>query len=499
VALTDRGRTADTDAGPADGTCGVPLAGSSLDPLDWSDLRALGHRMLDDAFDDLAGIADGPVWRPMPGDVRDAWHDALPRAGESAGDVYDAYRRLIAPHGVGNRHPRFLGWVHGGGTAVGMLAEMLAAGLNANCGGRDHAPIACERQVVRWAAEMLGLPLTSSGLVLTGTSMANLVAVLVARTAALGPGVRLSGAGDARLAAYASTGVHMCVGRALDMAGLGSDALRLVPVDAAGRMDLAALGACVAADRAEGWRPFLVVGTAGSVDTGVVDDLTGIADICAAQRLWFHVDAAFGAVAMLSPALRPRFAGMERADSVAFDFHKWVQVPYDAGCIVVRDAAAHRAAFARTAAYLQRDQRGLAAGEPWPVDLGPELSRGFRALKVWMTLKTYGADRIGQVAEHCCALAQQLAVAINAEPLLQLLAPVPLNVVCFRYAPGDDAFQAAVAADLQEAGDLVLSTTVIEGRTSLRAAFVNHRTGTGDVAAVVRAVLEAGTRRERHP
>ena len=502
MALTDPRRfpnpsNEDGSAGAVDEQHSAPLAGSSLDPIDWSELRALGHRMLDDVFDDLAHVRKGLVWRPMPGDVRDAWRDTLPRAGTAAQDVYDAYRRLIAPYGVGNRHPRFLGWVHGGGTAVGMLAEMLAGSLNANCGGRDHAPIACERQVVRWAAEMLGLPLTSSGLVLTGTSMANLVAVLVARTAALGPGVRQAGTGSARLTAYASAGVHMCVARALDMAGLGSDALRLIPVDATGRMDVAALDIRIAEDRAGGCAPFLVVGTAGSVDTGVIDDLAGIAGVCAAQRLWFHVDAAFGAVAMLSPALRPLFTGMERADSVAFDFHKWAQVPYDAGCIVVRDAAAHQAAFARTAAYLQRDKRGLAAGEPWPVDLGPELSRGFRALKVWMTLKIYGADRIGQVAEHCCGLARQIAAAVDAEPLLQRLAPVALNVVCFRYMPGDDACQTEIAADLQEMGDVVLSTTAIGGRTALRAALVNHRTQAGDVAAVVRAVLEAGARHRK--
>jgi len=467
----------------------------SLDPPDWSDLRALGHRMLDDVFDDLAGVGAGPVWTPMPPDVRSAWDAPLPRAGTAPEDVYAAYRRLIAPYGVGNRHPQFFGWVHGGGTAVGMLAEMLAGGLNANCGGRDHAPIACERQVIRWAAEMLGFPADSSGLVLTGTSMANLVAVLVARTWALGPQVRQDGLAGARLTAYASASAHMCVARALDMAGLGSDSLRLVPLDGAGAMDVAALRAAIAADRAAGEQPFLVVGTAGSVDTGAIDDLSAIAGMCAEQRLWFHVDAAFGAIAMLSPALRPLVAGMERADSVAFDFHKWAQVPYDAGCVVVRDAAAHRAAFARNAAYLRGEARGLAAGEPWPVDLGPELSRGFRALKVWMTLLTYGADRIGAVVERSCALARHLARAVDAEPRLELAAPVALNVACFHYRDGDDAMQTAIAADLQEAGAAVLSTTTWQGRTVLRAAFVNHRTAEGDVAALVGAVLESGMRR----
>jgi glutamate/tyrosine decarboxylase-like PLP-dependent enzyme len=467
-------------------------AGPSLDPEDWSALRALGHRMLDDLFDDLAGLRDGPVWRPMPDDIRAGFAAPLPRAGADAGAVYDAYRRLIAPYGVGNRHPQFLGWVHGGGTAVGMLAELLAGGLNANCGGRDHAPIACERQVVRWAAEMLGLPADSAGLVVTGTSAANLIAVLVARTAALGAEVRRTGVGAARLAAYASQAAHLCVARALDMAGIGSDALRLLPCDAAGRMQVAALAAAIAADRAAGHTPFLVVGTAGSVDTGATDDLAALAALCARHRLWFHVDAAFGAVAMLSAALRPLFAGMERADSVAFDFHKWAQVPYDAGCIVVRDPAAQRAAFARHATYLSRHARGLAAGEPWPVDLGPELSRGFRALKVWMTLSAYGADRIAGVVEQCCGLAQRLAATIGAEPRLALAAPVALNIVCFRLADGDDALQAAIAADLQEAGEVVLSTTVLHGQTVLRAAFVNHRTEARDVDAIVPAVLRAG-------
>jgi aromatic-L-amino-acid/L-tryptophan decarboxylase len=465
---------------------------ASLDPSDWSELRALGHRMLDDVFDDLAGIREQPVWRPMPGTVRAAWAEALPRDAMAVEEVYRLYRRQVAPYGVGNRHPQFLGWVHGGGTAVGMLAEMLAAGLNANCGGRDHAPIACERQVIRWASEMLGLPAGSSGLVLSGTSMANFVAVMIARTAALGDGVRRAGVGRPDLIGYASAGAHMCVARAFDMAGLGSDALRLIPCDETNAMSLPHLRDRIAADRSAGLRPFLVVGTAGSVDTGAIDDLTAIAETCAAERLWFHVDAAFGAIAMLSPKLRGLFAGMERADSVAFDFHKWAQVPYDAGCIVVRDSEAHRAAFAREVAYLRRDARGLAAGEPWPVDLGPELSRGFRALKVWMTLKTYGADRIGQVTEQSCALARSFATAVDIEPTLELSAPVALNIVCFRYWPGDDAMQTAIAADLQENGSAVLSVTTIRGRTVLRAAFVNHRTGQADVDVIVRAVVAAG-------
>ncbi len=468
---------------------------ASLDPAEWSELRALGHMMLDGVFNELEGLRQEPVWRPMPDDVRGAWNATLPRAGLPLADVYREYQRLVAPYAVGNRHPRFFGWVHGGGTAVGVLAEMLAAGLNANCGGRDHAPIACERQVIRWAAEILGLPRDSTGLVVTGTSIANLIAVLVARSAAAGVAVRREGVGTTRLTAYASAAVHLCVARALEIAGLGSQALRLVPCDASGEMNVAALQVAIAADRDRDLSPFLVVGTAGSVDIGAIDDLAQIANVCEEQRLWFHVDAAFGAIAMLSPRLRPLLRGIERADSVAFDFHKWAQVPYDAGCIVVRDGTAHQAAFQHDAAYLRREMRGLAAGRPWPVDLGPELSRGFRALKVWMTIKAYGADRLGDVAERCCALARRLAAAIDAELLLDRMAPVRLNIVCFRFGPGDDELQTTIAADLQEAGDVVLSTTTIKGRTVLRAAVVNHRTDAGDVDAVIRAVLAAGARR----
>jgi glutamate/tyrosine decarboxylase-like PLP-dependent enzyme len=290
----------------------------------------------------------------------------------------------------------------------------------------------------------------------------------------------------------------MCIARAFDMAGLGADALRLIPNDEANAMSLSHLRAAIDADRSAGLLPFLVVGTAGSVDTGAIDGLAHIAEVCAEQRLWFHVDAAFGAIAMLSSRLRQRFAGMERADSVAFDFHKWAQVPYDAGCIVVRDAAVHLTTFATDAAYLRRDQRGLAGGDIWPCDLGPDLSRGFRALKVWMTLLVYGADAIGAVAQQCCDLAQRLAARIDAEPQLQRLAPVALNIVCFRYVSdrGDlDRLNGAIVADLQESGIAAPSTTVINGRLAIRAAIVNHRTEAADVDRLVDAVLAAGRER----
>ena len=408
-------------------------ANKSLDPDDWSDLRALGHRMVDDMFDHLATLRDRPVWQPMPDALRQELRQPLPRGPSPAEAVYDNFQRLVQPYATGNLHPRFMGWVHGGGNPVGMLAELLAGGLNANLGGRDHAPIEVERQVIAWAAEMLGFPPDASGVLVTGTSIANLIGILVARSAKLGPSIRTGGVDGTRLVAYTSAAAHGCLPRAMEMAGLGRDALRMIPCNELGRMRLDALAQSIAVDRANGDRPFLVVGTAGTVDIGAIDELEAIADFASDQSLWFHVDAAFGAIAALAPKLRPLLAGIERADSVAFDFHKWAQVPYDAGCILVRDPSRHLDAFGAEAAYLRREERGLAAGGVWPCDLGPDLSRGFRALKVWMTLSVYGADRIGAIAQQTCDLAAILASRVDREPALRRLAPVALNIVCFRY------------------------------------------------------------------
>lgn len=468
---------------------------ASLDPDDWSGLRALGHRMLDDMIDHMAALRDGPVWQEMPPPLRQELSAPLPRGESRPEAAYDAFRRLVLPYATGNLHPRFMGWVHGGGNPIGMLAELLAGGLNANLGGRDHAPIEVERQVIAWAAEMIGFPSTASGVLVTGTSIANLIGVLVARTAALGPEVRRDGVAGSRLVAYASADAHGCIARAMDMAGFGSAALRLVPVDVDGRMRVPVLAAQLAQDRATGWRPFLLVGTAGSVDIGAIDDLSALAAIARDGGLWFHVDAAFGAMAALSPRLRPKLAGIEQADSLAFDFHKWGQVPYDAGCILVRDRARQVATFGTDAAYLRREARGLAGGELWPCDLGPDLSRGFRALKVWMTLQVYGADRIGAVVQQTCDLAQALAARVDAEPALERMAPVALNIVCFRYraAGADlDRLNREIVADLQEAGIAAPSTTVLRGRLAIRAALVNHRTRLEDIDALVAAVLQAG-------
>ena len=464
---------------------------TTLDPADWQDLRRQGHRMLDTMFDHLETLRDQPLWQPPPTPCE----EPLPRTPTSLHAVHEQFRDSILPYGSGNLHPGFMGWVQGGGTPVGMLAEMLAAGMNANLGGRNHAPIEIERQLLAWTRDLFGFPTTASGLFVTGTSAANFMGVLVARTRALGPAVRSQGlaALGSRLTAYVSTAAHGCIARAMEMAGLGREQLRLIPVDAGHRIRLPALHQAIAADKAAGLQPFLLIGTAGTVDVGAIDDLPALADLAAAEALHFHIDGAFGALAMLSPGLAPLLAGIERADSLGFDWHKWGQVPYDAGFLLVRDGELHRQTFAAEAAYLRRDERGLAGGEWWPCDYGPDLSRGFRALKTWFTLKTYGADAIGRSIAGTVALAQRLAARVAAEPELELLAPVPLNIVCFGYRAEDaDRLNAEIVADLHEAGRVAPSLTTVNGRTAIRAAIVNHRTAAEDVDALVRSVLVLG-------
>ncbi|GAN80780.1 pyridoxal phosphate-dependent decarboxylase family protein [Acidocella aminolytica] len=462
---------------------------NTLDPANWSSLRALGHKMLDDMVDHLASIREQPVWRPMPEAVRQGFVAPLPLRGTDVEALYARFTADIQPYVTGNLHPRFMGWVHGGGNPVSMLAELLAGAMNANCGGRNHVGIAVERQVIAWAAEMLGMPAETSGVLLTGSSMANFCAVLCAKQKALGEAGHESGLNGAKLTAYASAGVHRCVTGALDMAGFGRAALRKIPLDAAFRMDMDKLREAIAADKAAGFTPFFIAATAGSVDAGAFDDLNAAADIAAEHGAWFHVDGAFGALAALSPAWRHLTSGLGRADSIAFDFHKWAQVTYSCGCLLVRDPAVQNAAFAQATNYLAAAPRGLAGGFPWPCDLGPDLSRGFSALKVWMTLSAYGTEGLASLVENSCTLAQRLAAQVQASDRLTLLAPVTLNIVCFGIEDKANQEILDLVADLQEEGLFAPSTTTIEGRTVIRCAIVNHRTQAGDIDALVAEIL----------
>ncbi len=472
----------------------------SLDPSDWRQFRALCHEMLDEALGHLETAGAGAVWRPVPEAVKTALAEPPPYEPQGAAQVCADFRRLVLPYATGNTHPRFFGWVHGSGTPGGMLAELLAAALNANLGGRDHGPIYVERQVVDWCRQLFGFPPEAGGLLVSGTSLATLIGLTVARNSKAEHDLRRLGLGPAAgtLVAYASSEAHGSVAKAIEILGLGNDALRRVPVDSGFRMDLKALAKAIARDRESGLQPFCVVATAGTVNTGAIDDLAGIAEICHGEDLWLHVDGAFGALAILSERLKPRLAGIERADSLAFDFHKWLHVPYDAGCILVRRGELQRQAFSSRQDYLAGAARGLAGGEPWFCEYGPELSRGFRALKVWFTVKEHGLERLGHKIEENCRQAAALAARVQDEPCLELMAAVSLNIVCFRFIWPDadpealDLINGEIVTELQERGIAAPSTTQLDGALAIRVNITNHRSRQADFDILVEAVLALG-------
>ena len=472
----------------------------TLDPQDWDGMRRLGHRMVDDMFDYLEHVRERPVWQPYPPEVGDFFQQSLPQEPEPIESVYEDFLNNILPYPMGNIHPRFWGWVMGNGTPFAMLAEMLAAGMNPNMGGGNHVANAVELQVIDWCKEMFGYPASASGLLVSGASMANLVGLTVARNTCAGYDLRQLGVSAALqpLVLYASEEVHSCVKKAVELLGLGSAALRLIPVNDEYEMQVAELEKALFIDRAAGNHPFCVVGTAGTVNTGAIDDLNALAELCKREGLWFHVDGAFGAFAALTNDLSACVAGMQHADSLALDLHKWLYMPFEAGCALVRSEDAHRHAFALTPEYLAHARRGLAGGAHWFSEYGIQLSRGFRALKIWMSLKEHGIQKFGRLVQQNIDQAHYLAVKVDATPELERLAPAPLNIVCFRYNPGGleetilNELNQELLIRLHESGVAAPSYTTLNGKYALRAAITNHRSRQEDFDILIDKVIELG-------
>ena len=490
----------------------VPATFDPTNDAEWTAIRTLGHRMLDDALDAQQALRASPVWRPMPPDTRAMLEAAGPDAGRGAAAAYELFRRHVLPYGIKNSHPRFFGWVQGNGTPLAMLADMLASAMNPHLGGLEQSPTMVERQVVRWFAEWFGIP-EAGGLFVTGGTMANVHALACARVTVLrrlGRDVRRDGVqawGDqpppSPLVFYGSVETHSWAIKAAEWLGLGQRAFRSVPVDENYRVRIDRLTEQLAEDRAAGLTPFCVIGTAGTVNTGATDDLAAIADLCAREDLWFHVDGAFGALAALSPLVREQVKGMERADSLAFDLHKWGSMPFECACVLVRDAQAHHEAFRLTASYLTAGTRGPTAGGMYFNDRGLDLTRGFKALKVWMQLQADGVSHFGRVITRNVEQVRRLVGLIEAHPELECLAPAPLNIVCFRYRPTADVLSAGIGVDLdalneellarlQESGEAMPSSTRIGGRFALRVAHVNHRTTDDDLDHLLAAVIRHG-------
>ncbi|HEX6749171.1 MAG TPA: pyridoxal-dependent decarboxylase [Longimicrobium sp.] len=472
----------------------------TLDPADWDEFRVLAHRMVDDTVTHLSSLHDLPAWKPMPDAVRHSFPEPLPVEGEGAAAAYRDFVERVRPYPNGNLGPRFWGWVQGNGTPLAMMAEMLASALNPHLAGFDQAPALVEKQVIAWLAELMGFPADASGVLVAGGTMANILGLAVARHAKAGFDLRAEGlqGGRPRMTVYGSAETHGWITRGVELLGLGRASFRAIPVDAADRVDVDAMRDAIRADRSAGHHPFCVIGTAGTVNTGAIDDLRALAALCREEGLWYHVDGAFGALVRISPDLAPLVAGMEEADSLGFDLHKWISLPFEAACVLVRDAEVHRDAFSLTASYLAETARGAIAGGLPFAELGVDLTRSFKALKVWMSLKAHGVRAHARLIEQNVAQARYLADLVEADPSLELLAPVALNVVCFRYAPAGmpeerlNAVNEEILLRVQEAGIAVPSGTLVRGRYAIRVANVNHRSRRADFELLARSVARIG-------
>jgi glutamate/tyrosine decarboxylase-like PLP-dependent enzyme len=464
------------------------------------ELRRLGGLAVDAVAAHREGLTSNPVFGKV-GEAAALFDEPLPETGMPADELIAFVREQILSRPFGNSHPRFFGFINPTADPLGTVADYLASAMNSNCWGGDHAAIHVEHRVIRWLAEGLSLPATAEGILASGGSMANFIALAAARRAVC-PEVREDGLPQtARLVVYASDQVHNCVDKAIDLLGFGMRQLRRLPADDGFRLSVSVLRQAVDADRKAGLRPAIVVGNAGTVNTGAIDPLDELADFCRHEGLWFHADGAYGAMAALSPRLRPLFRGLERADSIAADPHKWLYVPYEAGAVLVREPGRLADAFRKPAEYLVQDEESPLSGPVAFNDRGPELSRSFKALKVWMGFKRHGRQGFAAAIEHDVDLARFLAAEVDRRLDFERLAEPVLSIVNFRYRPAGSTLSEDAMASLNRrianrlvgGGSFLLAPTLLKGKTSLRVAIVNFRTSESDLVALLEEAARVGS------
>ena len=471
----------------------------NLDPEDWDQFAEYLAEFTAQEVKELARSIKQEVWQPVTDDLKDLFeNEKVPLEGIDLDQVVDTYRKNIRPYRNGNTHPRFFGWVQGTGNMPALLAEIAVSSMNSNCGGRDHGAIYIERQVMDWCKQIFDFPDTSGGLLTSGTSNSTLLALQVGMFRKLGIEYKHKGFFNVHtpLRCYASVEGHSSIIKAVQTSGIGSDNLIVIPTDDDNRIFPEILRQRIEEDIAHGYIPFMVIANAGTVNTGAFDDFEAVRDICDEFDCWMHIDGAFGAWMKIADAPYKKLTkNMSLADSIAFDFHKLMYVQYDCGALLVRDGAFQQQVFSIRPNYLETHGKALAGGDPWFCDYGLELSRSFRALKVWFTMKTYGLDKLGKAVTENCRLAAYLGKLIKKSKYFTLSTPPVSNILTFKlshYASIDMSNQACedIVSRLMLEGDAVFSLTRTGEYRVIRASITNHRTRQTDIDFVMERLEE---------
>jgi len=476
----------------------------TLDPDDWDEFQALLHRVCDDVVDYLKTVGDRPVWSELPEDSKKLFTEDLPTSGSRYADVYNEVKKHILPYPTNNIHPRFWSWVGGTGTPSQVIADMIISAMNSGSLGLDEtASTHVELQLLDWLKTLMDYPSNASGLLVSGGSMANLVGLAVARTHAADYDVRKTGVDvqeNSRLIYYSSTETHSCIRKAIELLGLGSESLRLVPVLDDYTINIELLKEAISNDKKNGNQPACIIANVGTVNTGAIDPLMKLSEIAKKENMWLHTDGAFGAITKLSKESKHLVEGMEFSDSIAFDLHKWMYIQYDCGCTLIRGGAPHKETFSVIPPYIKKFERGLASGPLNFSEYGVQLSRSFKALRAWMALRIEGSDKFGDLVQQNINQAKYLTNLIEENQNLELLSPTSLNIVNFRFVNENidnkrlNDFNAELLMRLHESGDHAPSSALLNSIFSIRVAITNHRSRLQDFRELIEDVIKIGNK-----
>ena len=474
----------------------------TLDPKNWDDIRELGHKIVDDAVDFIMNVKERPVWQKLSKEKKESINEPLPEESQDREEIYQEFKDKIFPFALGNISPRFWGWADGNGTMSGAFAELLIATMNSNAAGSEQMSRYVEDLVLNWSKELMGFPRDAGATITSGCSEATLIALAVARNSRATGNIREQGIESPNLTYYCSAATHSSVQKAIELLGVGNQNLRRIPVTNKFEIDCSKLLKAIQDDKKAKKTPIAIIANVGTVDTGAVDNLKRIREIADEHALWVHIDGAFGSIARLSNRYKHLVTGIEDADSVAFDFHKWLHIPFNAGCIIIRDEKLQTNTFRVRPAYLDAQFKGTNSEDRLPGDHGIQLSRNCAAIKIWFMFKEVGVKKYGKLVTQNIEQAAYLKKLIEKSQKIELMAPVKLNVVCFRYNPKGlheglseeklNLLNQEILYELHESGVAMPSSTRINGKFVIRVAVMNHRSKRTDFDKLYSSIISIG-------